>query len=370
MVFENCDKLKKVTFEKTSGMGSIITANGVLVDCDSLDTIIVDPDDVFLKVHDNVLYVQNKLWIYPNGKKEKSYSIYPGTEEIFFEAFTHNNTLENIIIPEGVKTINKYSFWNVSKLKSIIIPSSVETLGSDGEDPIVNCFSLAKIINRSSASLNLNNIQSGNVLFNEWLKEGTSTKITALANGTAVGDFNVFINKIASKSNLTIKAGSKYKITYNVLPANTTFSKAVKFESLDKKIATVSSTGVITAIKPGTTTIIISSVASPEITAYISLNVTKAYVKKNTRVTINQAIYKVISSSKKKCTVMYMGPVNKKAKKIKIAKSVKILGYTYKVQSISVSAIKKCKKLKQIKMPSKAIYKAYKKKLKKYKLSY
>lgn len=75
------------------------------------------------------------------------------------------------------------------------------------------------------------------------------------------------------KSKLTLKKGKKKSIKYTVYPDNAT-NKKVTFKSSNKKVATVSSKGVIKAKKKGKATITITTV-SGKVSAKIQLTVKK-----------------------------------------------------------------------------------------------
>ncbi len=70
--------------------------------------------------------------------------------------------------------------------------------------------------------------------------------------------------------------------------------------------------------------------------------------KKGTKHVLSSGTYKVTSSTSKKKEVTFVKPKNKKVKSVKIPKTVKIKGYTYKVTSIAANAFKGCKKLQKV----------------------
>lgn len=88
----------------------------------------------------------------------------------------------------------------------------------------------------------------------------------------------VLTNEIAiSDPNVELQEGATVDIAdrITVLPADAA-SKTVSFSSTDPNIATVNQSGTITAVSQGTTTITITSVQVPEITATINITVTEA----------------------------------------------------------------------------------------------
>lgn len=80
------------------------------------------------------------------------------------------------------------------------------------------------------------------------------------------------------KKKITLKKGKKKTIKYTVYPANAV-NKKVKFKSSNKKVATVSSKGVIKAKKKGKATITITTVEG-NVKAKIKVTVKKSSKKK------------------------------------------------------------------------------------------
>ena len=141
----------------------------------------------------------------------------------------------------------------------------------------LNTASIVLKVKQSTSAVKVTKMQTGDKIKN-WTSSKTSVatvnaagKITAKKKGTAyvtvtlnsglskkikvtVQSGNVAASKITiSATKLTLVKGKSAKLTYNVLPL-TCIQKA-KFTSSNKKVATVSGTGVITAKKKGTTTI-------------------------------------------------------------------------------------------------------------------
>ena len=84
----------------------------------------------------------------------------------------------------------------------------------------------------------------------------------------------VMANEITA-SNITVSAGRRAMIEYEVLPENT-FNKDVTFTSADPAVATVNENGRVKGISEGTTTVTIASVAVPSVTKTITVTVTEA----------------------------------------------------------------------------------------------
>ncbi len=92
-----------------------------------------------------------------------------------------------------------------------------------------------------------------------------SSKTSSTMYNLTVSGFAEVVESIEcqDKVNLT-RVGTTYTLQPEVKPENAV-NKAVKYETKDKNIATVTDSGVVTAVAPGTTTIVISSVAKPAV---------------------------------------------------------------------------------------------------------
>ena len=76
-------------------------------------------------------------------------------------------------------------------------------------------------------------------------------------------------------SDVTLMEGKTAQIEWTVLPADASF-KAVSFASSDESIATVSSSGLVTGVAVGNTTVTITSTEYPEISTTAAVTVTEA----------------------------------------------------------------------------------------------
>ena len=73
----------------------------------------------------------------------------PGTDKkviaVAKNAFMNNSTMKNLIIPEGVKSIEPYAFRNCSKLNTIVLPSTLTTIRNYA---FAQCSNITKITSR------------------------------------------------------------------------------------------------------------------------------------------------------------------------------------------------------------------------------
>ena len=181
--FDGCDKLKNVeidsncevggyAFNKCTslsnvsiGEGSIavvydtpVSASGhIFCDCTSLKTILFPDswsigesgyDDQFsgctnlteikfsatngkYQIVDKVIYSKDgsKLLYYPKGLDATEYQVLDGTTSIAAGAFSGQNYLEHVYIPDSVQEIGNVAFSSCDKLNYVIVPEGVKELG-------------------------------------------------------------------------------------------------------------------------------------------------------------------------------------------------------------------------------------------------
>ncbi|WP_164716410.1 glycosyl hydrolase 53 family protein [Paenibacillus whitsoniae] len=117
------------------------------------------------------------------------------------------------------------------------------------------------------------------------IKGGTAAITVASADGASSVNFNVAVTQTnvtgisINGGNRSVLAGKSLQLTAAITPSDASFYK-VNWSSDNESIAKVDSTGWITAIKPGSTTIRVISDSNPAITASITLTVTDVLVEK------------------------------------------------------------------------------------------
>ena len=105
-----------------------------------IERYVVDPaNPVFCDV-DGILFSkdQKALIAYPPGRQEKEYTVPDGTEIIGSGAFTGNDHVINIILPESIHTIGDCAF-DESRIESINLPKKMKSIGFSA---FRNCYSL------------------------------------------------------------------------------------------------------------------------------------------------------------------------------------------------------------------------------------
>ncbi len=112
--------------------------------CTSLTQINVDVENDYFDSLDGVLYTQDyiQLLIFPAGKSTLGFSFHPNTLTLAEAAFLGNTSLQEIIIPNTITTINSRVFAECPALKAVVISDSVTYLGEQlfGSNQLLTVF--------------------------------------------------------------------------------------------------------------------------------------------------------------------------------------------------------------------------------------
>lgn len=111
--------------------------------CPNLTRINVENGNETYMSEDGILFSKDKTVLvkYPVGKPDKIYSIPSCVKTIAHGAFTHSK-LQNVIIPEGLTTIETSAFEYNNNLTGVIIPNSVTSMEMMA---FSNCANLSSI---------------------------------------------------------------------------------------------------------------------------------------------------------------------------------------------------------------------------------
>ena len=132
-VFFMCNSLIEVEWPSSlTNFGSSPFGN-----CSSLNNIYVDERHPFLMSVEGVLFTKDNKYIaaYPSGKMDVQYIIPKGTQCIESLAFSDNNNLVNIVVPDTVVYIYSAVIYNSANLKSISYEGAVEEWCSISKNP-------------------------------------------------------------------------------------------------------------------------------------------------------------------------------------------------------------------------------------------
>ena len=115
--FSGCSSLTNIDIpDSVTSIGSCVFEY-----CDNLKQINISENNQSYLVEDSTLFNKNKtsLIVCLKGKTEPSYKIPDGVEYIDAAAFSRNNNLTNITIPDSVTTIGTRAFQDCKNLKDV-----------------------------------------------------------------------------------------------------------------------------------------------------------------------------------------------------------------------------------------------------------
>lgn len=166
-----------------------------------------------------------------------------GLLEIGTYAF-QGTSITDVVIPNSVVSMN-YNIFSAKSLKTIRIPRSVTHIDSLGGKPTILCY-------KGSAA--------------DTYAQKNDYNCTYLSDNPRATGLTL------SKSSVVMMAGEEIKIGFSTAPKGNT--DAVKWESVDTRIATVNGMGEVTAKAIGTTTLVAETTNG--IRKTVKVNVTSA----------------------------------------------------------------------------------------------
>ncbi len=154
------------------------------------------------------------------------------------------NGFSTIVIEEGnLATIPSYCFANCTSLKEIYIPKSVKTIDSSA---FMGCTSLQTIHYGGYSE--------------DWEKITIYGNNDALLSAKISFPIRVHVSSVSlNETSKTLMAGNTFTLVATVLPSNADI-KDVIWTSSNPNVASVSDSGVVTAVSAGTTQITATSV--------------------------------------------------------------------------------------------------------------
>ena len=137
--FFGCTNLLQINIPRSV----VSIGNNALLLCSSLEQINVDANNEFyMNVYGGLLTKDGMIYKrYAVGSNAKQIELLDGVQQIGVWAFSDSKILEQIVLPNTVKRIGAYAFYN-SSINSINIPASVEEIG---ERAFFNCRNISKV---------------------------------------------------------------------------------------------------------------------------------------------------------------------------------------------------------------------------------
>ncbi len=110
-----------------------------------LENIVVDPENPYIEAVDNVIYAKDrsKLYLYPAGKRDTSYTVLPETKRIDYSAIVNVDSLQQLYLPESVNGIHGFGIYFNQALREIYfagdapILENVHSLESNHEKMLI-----------------------------------------------------------------------------------------------------------------------------------------------------------------------------------------------------------------------------------------
>ena len=353
--FDACRSLSNITIPR--GVASI--ASGAFSGCSSLEYIKVEEGNAVYDSRENcnaiiekesgILLAGGKNTVIPEGVTSigrsaflgsglSKISIPKGVTMIERSAFQNCSSLTEISISESVTEIQSYAFQGCSSLMEIVVPESVTAIE---EYVFSGCSSLKRIsIPESVTSIESNAFAGCNAGLIIYGKTGSYVEVYAKENNIKFSSTGMALNPIGKKTissnNVSLSQNS---YTYDGKAKKPTVT--VK----DGSKTLVQNTDYIVSysknINAGTAKVKITGKGNYEGTVTKNFTIT---VKKGTSHKVGSYQYKVTGTS----TVSMVGVKDNKITKVKVPKTAKIGGKSFKVTAIGSSAFKNNKKITSI----------------------
>ena len=301
-VFSGCVLLNKVTI----AYGTSVVGSYAFDGCTSLKSVTIP---------NTVTKIKNSA--FNNCKSLTNISIPNSVKEIWGSAFSNCTNLSTLSLGNGVTSIGDGAFYNDSKIITLTIPNSVTEIGNNafkncvklttvsignsvdsmGYDVFSGCTSLTKVVIANGTTIigsyafdgctsltdiaipdpfirigyvqiNDDNLKDSNVFRNcpskltIHGKSGSFAQQFAKANGikfsTSPVSLTVSPTSVSlNKTSLTLEVGKTYTLTKTISPSTATTSYS--WSSSNTSVATVNSSGKVTAKKTGTATITVKT---------------------------------------------------------------------------------------------------------------
>ena len=179
--FQNCQSLNSINIPSSvSSIGTYAFSR-----CSYLESVYITDIASWCSIKFELFYSNPLGWggadLYLNGKLVTDIVIPNGITTINDYAFYRLSSLRTVVIPDGVTSIGKEAFYSCSNLVNITIPDSVTTIG---EKAFESCHNLVSItLGTSVASIGSSAFSSCNKLVEIYNRSGLTIEVGATGNG-------------------------------------------------------------------------------------------------------------------------------------------------------------------------------------------
>lgn len=124
LLFPKCNTIKLLVFSGNTQINFYLAHQSMFMD--TIESLKIEHSDRFKSVNGVVYSEDGKALVYyPRSRKNKKYTVLPGTEKICPHAFCNVKYLEDLVFCDGLKTISSFACMK-SSLKNVVIPGSVD----------------------------------------------------------------------------------------------------------------------------------------------------------------------------------------------------------------------------------------------------
>ena len=239
--------------------------------------------------------------------------------------FTATKTIENSKLPQVLEVPGNLSSFSIKKGKTVkfILTMAKGDSISSVKSSKNNKLKVAAV-DKKAGKITLKAVKTGTYELTIKLASGKTRKYKVKVVGGTVKTTSLTVKDTSGKkvSSVTLKAKGTYTLKSEVKPFTTT--QKLTYKSSNKKIAKVSSSGKITAVAPGKTTITVTSGSKKKkitVTVQGITNVKSSVtVKKNKTLTLKPKTYGIsgkvtyTSSNTKVATVTSKGKIKGSSK--------------------------------------------------------
>ncbi len=167
------------------------------------------------------------------------------------EAFWSIKSMTSVTIPSSVKTIGKAAFNECTGLTKVVLPEKLTKIGSGA---FWYCTGLKKIVIFENVKSIGTNAFKGCKDLNAYVIKGSYAEKYVKGQSNIKLNYR-FVDKVKlSETSAKLEVGATLKLKATLSPSNIYISK-IAFSTSNKKVVTVTSSGTLKAIAPGTATI-------------------------------------------------------------------------------------------------------------------